>query len=71
MRLFICLLALRATPCNIQGFLQAVYSGITPGRAQGTLWDPRGNWEGIKPRLVTCMANAVPTVNLSDLGFHY
>ena len=27
------------TPGNAQGFLLALHSGITPGGAQGTIWD--------------------------------
>ena len=44
---------------NAQGSLLALHSGITPGGAQGTIWDA-GNRTGSTP----CKANALPAVLL-------
>lgn len=48
---------LGTTPSNAHCLLLVLYSGITHGGAQGTIWNA-----GIKPGLAVCEARTLPTV---------
>lgn len=51
----------RATPNNAPGLLLALYSGVTPGRTQGTIRDA-----GIRRVLDVCQGRASPTTHTSS-----